>query len=254
MTWKHSEWNPGPRNRTWNLYKCPATVWILSVKNFYSVSQILQAEEISFFFFSLFSLFRISRYLSKLWDKEFLLLNTVNSNVSPGWFFGGEAQRWMYSVGSIRMNAPGSFCGRCHRWRGGSILPSAICLRGEEEHWLAARFPHEFSAPFFFFPFCPKNKPTSNIKKQPSMAPGFSFIFAFRMTTQMRITCTVCLLSPLLKMLPTAPNVFTNGPSRASGLHVDCQRQSRSPYKACGGPRVAVTANYRHFRVQVFLI
>lgn len=52
-------------------------------------------------------------------------------------------------------------------------------------------------------------------------------------------------LSLLLKMLPKAPNGFTNTPSLAS--HAGSQRQSHSPSKACGGSRVAVTASWSHF-------
>lgn len=81
------------------------------------------------------------------------------------------------------MNAAGSFCGRCHWWRGGSILPSAICLRGEEEHRSAAlnNTPPQKKKP-------KKTKP--NKHEWLHYFPLYSFILDI--TAEMSITCAVC--------------------------------------------------------------
>lgn len=76
--WKHYEWisNPSPLNIMWNLYKAPVStdcgiVWIFSVKLFVCIPNVQRYKQRKYNFYFLV---RISQYLSKLWDREFLCL------------------------------------------------------------------------------------------------------------------------------------------------------------------------------------
>lgn len=204
MTWKHSEWNPRPLNRTWNLYKCPSTVWIFIVKILVCIPNVVSRRNFFFFFFFFSLRFHSTSQNCGTGNS----LNTVNSNISPG-LCGGEAQRWIYSVGSIRMNAPGSFCGRCHWWRGGSILPSAICLRGEEEQQLASRFEHVFST---LFSLPPKKTNLPNHKN----IICYTVFFYIHIQDQLKLALYAHCVVPASENAPNSTkwvHKFTNTPS-----------------------------------------
>lgn len=93
-----------------------------------------------FSFFPSFPFFRESQYLSKRRDREFLCLilwGSVHVYVREmrrrDW--KGEDEEvgeGGSSVGSIGMDAPGSFRGWCHWWRSRSILPATVCLWGRD--------------------------------------------------------------------------------------------------------------------------
>lgn len=80
MTWKHSEWNPRPLNRTWNLYKCPSTVWIFIVKILVCIPNVVSRRNFFFFFFFFSLRFHSTSQNCGTGNS----LNTVNSNISPG--------------------------------------------------------------------------------------------------------------------------------------------------------------------------
>lgn len=130
----HSEWkhdkrirNPSPLIIMWKLYK-PSADWNVIgyfLWNFLFVSQKFNIISWETFSFRVW----ISQDIAKMWGSEFLGFNTVRSNISPCFIFVvDEVWRWRYSIGSIWMDAPRSFCGRCHWRRSWSILPAAVCL------------------------------------------------------------------------------------------------------------------------------
>lgn len=124
----------------WSLYKCPLTFFLdFSLWNtlfVFQMSNIINKQR-RYGFFSLFSpFFRVSQYLSKQRDREFLCLilwGSVHVYVREmrrrDW--NGE-EGGGFSVGSIGMDAPGSFRGWCHWWRSRSILPATVCLWGRD--------------------------------------------------------------------------------------------------------------------------
>lgn len=64
---------------------------------------------------------------------EMLTGNAVAEEVREAEWGRGRGGGGGGSVGGVRVNASGSFCGWSHWWGGRSILPATVCLREERE-------------------------------------------------------------------------------------------------------------------------
>lgn len=135
--WKHHMWisKPSPLNIMCNLYKHLHSIHYLFifVVNFLFVSFCVEIPNVQHHsrrervsFLNSFSRRRIFPALSKKTLGRWIPLSLTRWRARPVHFC--RCGDWNHSVGGVRMNASGSFCGWCH-WRGGGrILPATVRL------------------------------------------------------------------------------------------------------------------------------